>query len=728
MNSDHQDLMSLFVEDFAVQLGLYENALLELVRIPNDPTAYESLFRIFHSMKSIFLTIEKADVGEFFHRIESIFRFLMKYKDPDSLKFEAFLVELKDALEQYYQEIQKDSDASFVCDQFESDLFEIEKIVSQMNASHNLSEEIPPRQKLYNQLKMAELAYLEMIDTAIGTIGFLKLKEVFDTCKLLSDEIEERRLAELFEGINRLIVDYEQRGIILDHMAEGLVMETFDWAAKLIDLKQHLNAEEERNLLVHIDMLQPQRLRYLKQISDSQNVTSAGTSQKLGEILVQQGKVKETEIEDVINRQKGGQLALKLGEALLVENKVKVRDIATALQVQEKNRLETEPFTYIRIPEKKVDVLVDGMEELMMLQSQLKEKLRKRWLESDLGTKLQMDRIDRLLIVLQHQAVSFRLSSLETTFKKVEIIGRNTAKELGKSVNFELTGTEIEANRSIVERLQSPIMHLVRNAIYHGIENPVERTHCGKTSTGNLKVSGSIENSELAIHISDDGKGLDLSKIREKAIVYGLAVKDQKYHDWEVIDFIFEPGFSTNEAVDHVSGRGLGMNIVESEIKSLGGHIEIQNRPGHGVSFVLKVPLHMNQMEATLVSIEDEQIIISTEDISQMYEGEEVIWGQDERGSWIRVPDGEKINLVKIHEHLEISIDESRLILSKILILNHAGRKIALPINQLIEQRMVYVNPIEESLRIDSIFQGVCVVNDHEFALIVDTEKLFRLE
>lgn len=727
MYGEDQNLMDLFVEDFATQLNLYNNALLELMRVPNSHVAYESLFRIFHSMKSIFLTIEQNEVGSFFHRIESVFRFLMKYEEPVVLRWDDFLVRLKVELEHYYQVIQTDRDLSFECSSFEISLCEIEKQVSLLNASLGVSEEIPPRQKLYEQLKMAELAYLEMIDTTIGIKGFAKLTDVFSKCKSLSAELKEQRLIDLFEGINRLVEDYQQREITMDHMAEGLIMETFDWASKLVDLKHTLKSEEERNLMVHIDMLQPQRLRYLNQITENQNITSAGTSQKLGEILVQQGKVKETEIDDVIHRQKEGQLALKLGEALLVENKVKIRDIATALQVQERNRFEPEPFTYIRIPEKKVDVLVDGMEELMILQAQLKEKLRKRWIESDLGTKLQMDRIDRLLILLQHQAASFRLTSLETTFKKIEIIGRNTAKELHKNLNFELIGTEIEANRSIVERLQSPIMHLVRNAIYHGIEDQKERELCGKGPIGNLKVSGFIDHNELAIQISDDGRGLDLGKIRKKAISYGLANENQKYPDWEIIDFIFEPGFSTNEAVDQISGRGLGLNIVESEIKALGGHIEIKNRPGYGVSFVLRVPLHTNQMEGTLVKIEEEQLMISSQDIVEILSGQEVKWGHDDVKTWITRENGERLTLIPIHEYLEIPFDKNRLETSKIIVLAHLGRKIALPITDWIDQRIIYMNPIEASLREDTVFQGVSVVNDHEFALILDTEKLFML-
>lgn len=729
MLRDDVSLFEIFIEDLFEQLSYFDACLLGLSRNCEDYESMNSLFRVFHSLKGLFYTMEYPELGDYFHRLENHVLLQKNNHKPLEQSFINLVFSLKEALENYVSILQKDKSFNFDLLNFKIRLLEILDATGETNPDTAIvaDEAIPPRKLLYDALKKTELAYLQMIDSERKIIDPILLKNSFEQCLQLSETLDEKKLISLFRCACRFLDYYVQKKANLDHLAEGLIMETFDWAMKFIDLTKQLTHDDERNFMVHLDMMQAQRIIYLQQLSEEVYQDSNENTQKLGEILVRQGKIKEDAIEAVLNKQKNSGIGLKLGEALVSENMLRVKDIAGALQVQNQIRKQSDNYTFIRIPERKVDVLVDGMEELMIMQTQLKEKLRKRWLEGDLGTKLQLDRIDRMLILLQHQAVSFRLQNLDTTLKKAEIIGRSTAKELGKEVVFKLEGNEIEVSRSILERLQNPILHLIRNAIYHGIEYSEVRIEQGKSEYGLLKIMGQIDPKFLTITIGDDGKGLDLELILSKAIALGIADGKKQYATWEIIDFIFEPGFSTLDETDTISGRGLGMNIVETEIKALGGHIEIQNRPSEGVAFMLKVPLHTQNLQGMLVGIIDEKLIVPTANIYDILNGNTVEWICNDQVCDKIVVDSETIDLIPIHSVLELSSDVQKNQEGELIILEYDGIKKALPISKIFKEVGVFVNPIHYSKDNKGIFQGVAVINDQEFALIVDVAKIFSI-
>ncbi len=726
MLRDDESLFEVFIEDLYEQLSYLDNCFLEIERASARPENFDNLFRACHSLKGLFFTMEYQELGTFLHRLETVIQACGKIHNQLDPSFVEMMIDFREALEIYISSLKKDRSQLFDLKNYNTrmDLLE-EKLASCINESK--VETVPPRQILYNSLKKSELTYLQMIDSEAKAIDPQIMKDAFETCSKDAAPLQSEQLTMLFKTATDFLTYYEAQGKVLDHLAEGLIMETFDWAMQLIDLTKPLSKEDERHFLVHLDMMQAQRIEYLQQLQEDRFVPHADDIQRLGEILVKQGKIQENDILEIIDKQRDSQAPMKIGEVLVSENKVKVRDVANALQAQTQLKKQSDNYTFIRIPEQRVDVLLDGMEELMVMQSQLKEKLRRRWIKGDDSAKVQLDRIDRMLILLQHQAVSFRLQSLDNTFKKVEIIGRSAAKDLGKDVAFQLDGTDVEVSKSIVERLQNPILHLVRNSIYHGIEMPEERKSKGKRVQGLLKVSGRIDKDQLLLSITDDGKGFNLDQILDKAIEQHIADKNKTYAPWEIIDFIFEPGFSTIQAADNISGRGMGMNIVETEIKALGGHIEIQNKPDHGVSFVLNIPLHTENLQGYLVTIRDEKLIVPSEYVKEVLPSKTVEWViNNHKCKHIYLSEEEKF--VPIITVLEQQDDYETLMKDDILIISILGTLKALPVSSVIREMGVFVNPVEELKEHDSVFKGVAVINEHEFALILDVLKIISVQ
>ncbi len=725
---DDGALFAIFIEDLLEQLSYLDACLLNVERNGEDMEAINMLFRVFHSLKGLFYTMEYQELGDFFHRLEDE---VQKQKNKN-MPLKQNLIDLTIDLREYAGNcifsLQNNHELEIDLKEYvqKMEIIELDESGDILDPIE-LKKPIPPRQLLYESLKHTEIVYLQMIDSEKKIIDPQTLILPFESCLQIASKLADEHLKKLFQCAYNFLHYYVQLNAQLDHLAEGLIMETFDWAMKLMDVTKRLTPEDERKLMVHMDMMQAQRIIYLQQLSEDTFQSSETESRKLGEILVRQGKLKIGDIEAVIKRQKDSGTLLKLGEALVSENMVKVKDIANALEFQNQIRKETDTYTFIRIPEHKVDVLVEGMEELMIMQTQLKEKLKRRWLGDDLGAKLQLDRIDKMLILLQHQAISFRLQSLETTLKKVELIGRSAAKDLGKEIEFKLEGLEVEVNRSIIEHLQNPIMHLIRNAIYHGIEMPNVREKFGKPRRGLLQVQGEIDRNYLNITISDDGKGLDLTGILNKAVSLGVAESSRNYAEWEIIDFIFESSFTTLDQVDNISGRGLGMNIVETEIKALGGHIEIQNRPNFGVAFVLKIPLHMENFLGTLVSIGDEKIIVPSDYIVEIYQGNAVEWNIIGEACKKVTVGGEAIELIPIGSLLEQSIELDELMRSMIVVIEYRGIKKGLPVSMTYKEMGVVVSSLDEISNNLGIFQGVAVINEREFALILDVKKLLDM-
>lgn len=722
---DDVDLFAIFIEDLLEQLSYLDACLLNVERNTEDMEAINMLFRVFHSLKGLFYTMEYQELGDFFHRLEDE----VQKRKNNNMPLKQNLIDLTIDLREYVgncvfslqNNLNLEIDLKKYIEKMEFiELDEPEKIVESIEAEKS----IPPRQLLYESLKRTEIVYLQMIDSERKIIDPKTLILPFESCLQIAVKLADEHLKRLFQCAYNFLNYYVQMDTQLDHLAEGLIMETFDWAMKLMDVTKKLTPEDERKLMVHIDMMQAQRIIYLQQLSEDTFQSAETESRKLGEILVRQGKLNVGDIEAVIKRQKDSGTVLKLGEALVSENMVKVKDVANALEFQNQIRKETDLYTFIRIPEHKVDILVEGMEELMIMQTQLKEKLKKRWLGDDLGAKLQLDRIDKMLILLQHQAISFRLQSLETTLKKVELIGRSAAKDLGKEIEFQFEGLQVEVNRSIIEHLQNPIMHLIRNAIYHGIELPDIRETLGKSRQGLLQVQGEIDKNYLNITISDDGRGLDLMSILNKAISLGIAESNRNYAEWEIIDFIFESSFTTLDQVDNISGRGLGMNIVEMEIKALGGHIEIQNRTNMGVAFVLKIPLHMENFQGTLVSIGDEKIIIPSDYIVEIYQGNAVEWMVMGEACKKVTVGNEALELIPIGMLLEQTIELDELMRSMVVVIEYKGIKKGLPVSKTYREMGVVVSSLDEINNNVGIFNGVAVINEREFALILDVKKL----
>ncbi len=279
----------------------------------------------------------------------------------------------------------------------------------------------------------------------------------------------------------------------------------------------------------------------------------------------------------------------------------------------------------IRVDTAKLDYLVDMAGEMVIAESLVRHDPE---LSTVSNPRLQrnMQQLTRITAELQKTAMAMRLVPIGPLFRRMERLARDLSRQFGKVVILETQGDEIEFDRTIVEELSDPLMHMVRNSIDHGIERAEDRQRLGKPSSARILLKASHQAGLVVIEIADDGRGLDRERIAAKAIEKGLIQSAEGLEDSQVYNLIFEPGFSTAAEVTNVSGRGVGMDVVRKHIEKLRGRIEIRSTPGEGASFFLKLPLTLAIIEGLVVGVGRERYILPLFNVREMIRpGEDTI-------------------------------------------------------------------------------------------------------
>ncbi len=512
---------------------------------------------------------------------------------------------------------------------------------------------------------------------------------------------------------SRLIIDtFLQSTNYLQQLAENLDLVNNDYFVKIVS-----------NYLEQLkQMLKPEFSEKNQSYSNS----------RIGEILVNQGKLSEAEAVDILQKQKETDGSMKFGQIAIKEGILSPKDVIDALRLQEDLKPTTKPVgvnhsdsTYIRIPITKADSMVDMLSELTISFSLLEQEVQTGVNCSKEKTSGSLMRISRILKDLQNISLSLRMVALKPTFQKLSRIVRDTAKELTKNVEIVLAGEETEIDRNVADKIFEPLMHLVRNAISHGIEREEERIGKGKSSHGTININAYSKRGNVYIEVQDDGQGLIIEKIHAKAQEKGLIDPHKSYTDDEIAKFILLPGFSTQEVVNNISGRGVGMNVVETEIAKIGGKVEIENTPGQGCKFILKIPIKLAIMNGTIVKINGEKYIIPTVNIKQIVKSEENLWFSIKGKKRIIKLRNDIIEVIPTADMFGIFQQTDN---SLLLILELEQKLKAVNVDAIIGRQDIVVKPLGGDFRHLDFIQGATILGDGKVSLILDIEALFKIE
>jgi two-component system chemotaxis sensor kinase CheA len=380
----------------------------------------------------------------------------------------------------------------------------------------------------------------------------------------------------------------------------------------------------------------------------------------------------------------------------------------------------------IRVDVGQLDRLMNLVGELVLARNQIMQHAaQSRGLEPSLVQASQ--RLNIITTELQESVMKTRMQPIETIWNKFPRVVRDVSRELGKQVNLVMEGKATELDRTIIEAIRDPLTHIIRNAIDHGIEMPAARTAAGKVEAGTLILRAFHEGGQVIIEIMDDGGGINTSRVKAKAVEKGLITPEAaaKLGDREAFDLIFLPGFSTAEHITNISGRGVGMDVVKTNVEKIGGSVDIQSELGNGTTFRIKIPLTLAIIPALVVSSCGERFAIPQVSLLELVrlEGPEVRKGIEMLyGSPVHRLRGKILPLASLNRELGLIEDEriaEREIVT-IVVLQADGRQFGLIVDEVNDTEEIVVKPLGKQLRGLSCYAGATIMGDGRVALILD--------
>lgn len=376
----------------------------------------------------------------------------------------------------------------------------------------------------------------------------------------------------------------------------------------------------------------------------------------------------------------------------------------------------------IRIGIEKMDALLEAVGELAICQSQVLEGVQASETSSHLLSET--SRLGKISRLLQDLVLSLRMVPVQPLFLRMSRLVRDLSQKMGKPLQLELKGGETELDKGVVEELAEPLVHLLRNAVDHGLEPAEQRLKSGKSAEGRITLTASHESGDFMIRVEDDGAGLNLERLAEKGKKMGLISKDASALPDQLTELIFTPGFSTAAQISEVSGRGVGLDAVRRKAQSLKGSVTVDSRPGQGTIFTLRIPLTIALMDGILVRVGRDRYVIPSYYVRQFMEYDKVQTHQIGAGPvWIRFRD-ENIPLVDLAEWMGIQPDfQGRPVL---IHLEVGGRQAGLLVDEVLGKRQVVVKTLGETLKNARGVAGGAILGDGRVGLILDVDAFLR--
>lgn len=379
----------------------------------------------------------------------------------------------------------------------------------------------------------------------------------------------------------------------------------------------------------------------------------------------------------------------------------------------------------VKVDTAKLDHLVDMVGEMVIAQSMIQHDPE---LASVNRPRLlgNLSQLARITDEVQKTAMAMRMMPVEHLFQRMRRVVRDLARKTGKEVEMEITGGDTELDRNLVEELADPLLHMLRNAVDHGIGSAEERAAAGKPPAGMIRLSASHRSGHIMIEVSDDGKGLDRRKIREKAIRNGLIAETDELPDAKLYDLIFEPGFSTAATVTDVSGRGVGMDVVRRQVQKLRGRVEIHSVPGQGATFYLKLPLTLAIVDGLIVGVGKERYILPLFAVREMLRPEKgAVYTVQDKGEMAMVR-GQLFPVVRLDRKFGVAARSADADPALLIVAEASNRAFCLMVDELIGKQEVVIKSLGRMLQNVPGIAGGAILGDGRVGLILDLDRIYE--
>ena len=563
----------------------------------------------------------------------------------------------------------------------------------------------------------AEEALLTLESDPEDTESVGSIFRAFHTVKGVSAFLELAFISEIAHHAESLLSRVRDKEIRYAGGYADLALRSLDMIKQMIDLVQDalggapLSKPEGYDDLLDV-LADPEGAG----ISDEIETTTENIVPRIGDLLVAEGKAEREKVEEAV----AGQDDVPIGVKMVKSGAATVTNVAQAIRTQEQIKGKKGVESSIRVSTSRLDRLIDMVGELVISHSIVaQDKVVTGANDHELLRKIAQT--GKIVREMQDLAMSMRMVPLKATFSKMARLVRDVSRKVGKNVNLVTEGEDTEIDRNMVDVINDPLMHMVRNSVDHGIEMPEVRKEMGKPRSGTVKLSAYHAAGKVIVEIDDDGKGLSRDVILAKAKERGLVTDEASLSDREIFKMIFEPGFSTAQTVTDVSGRGVGMDVVRKNIESLRGQVEIDSEAGKGSIFKMGLPLTLAIIDGMIVRVSSETYIIPTVSIVTSLKPEpEQITTVLNQGEMLSLH-GELLALFRLAELFSIAKSDRDSDNSLVVVIEDDNKKRAgLIIDELIGRQQIVIKSLGETMKDIPGISGAAIMPNGQVGLILD--------
>ncbi|QUH20815.1 chemotaxis protein CheA [Alkaliphilus sp. B6464] len=684
---DINQYLEIFIEESKEHLQSMNSSLLYLENHPEDTNTLNEIFRVAHTLKGMSATMGFNNIAHLTHEMENVLDYIRRGNMKVNTEITDLLFECFDRLEGYINNVEANSEEGNDSALELIDKLQISKLAD-INANGKDQDEKKINPNTNKTIKSA-IEFNEYLSNVVSTA--IKDGLNVNLIKITLDSNCMLKSARAYIIISTLekFSDIVQSNPSIEEIED----EKFDLSFELVLITKH-NEEFIR-----------------KELSSISEVESIEISPMLSESIDISPK------NDVVNN----------------TDKIQVVEENKQQENEEAKNKKSKTSKTVRVDIDRLDNLMNLVSELIIIKTRLEDAGDERGRQN---TSEAIEYLERITTNLHDAVMKVRMVPIERVFNRFPRMVRDLSKDLGKDITLILSGEETEVDRTVIDEIGDPLIHLIRNSIDHGIEEIDKRLELGKQRTGTVKLSAYPDGNSVVIEVEDDGSGINIEKVKNKAIERGIITTQdtQLMDNKELIQLLFSPGFSTADKISDISGRGVGLDVVKTKIESLGGIVEADTTLGKGTKFIIRLPLTLAIIQALLVVVGSEKYAIPLNSIKEIttiekssirrVQKNEVVLYRDSTLPILRL--SELLNVPNTNNDIDIDSNSDNFDEDVIVVIVKKGDKDAgLIVDKLIGQQEIVIKSLGKYLSTIRSIAGATILGNGSVALIVDTNSFF---
>ncbi|WP_033166691.1 chemotaxis protein CheA [Clostridium sp. KNHs205] len=691
---DVSQYLEIFIDETKEHLQSLNQQLLILETEPENSETINEIFRAAHSLKGMAGTMGFKRMQRLTHDMENVFSEIRNGKMGVTAELVDVLFKGLDALEGYLSNIQASADEGTE---------DYEDIIQQLNSILNagLGKAADGVKEQVQATQAVSAAAVDTVSASTGKYKELPLAEYEKNAIAKADKVGVRAY-----GITVFVQEY----CILKAARAFLVFKALESLGDVIKSKPEVQDIEDEKFDLDFSVV----------------LLTKEDIEKVRKTILSVSEIKEVFIEPIYvtssEAAEENEAAQPEEKELRNNNQNKTAAQSTVKQQSSKPVVNRS----VRVDIEKLDVLMNLVSELIIAKNGLVSmNTGEKSSKTDSGFNEQIEYLERVTTNLHESVMKVRMVPIESVLNRFPRMIRDLSKSLNKKMELYMTGEETELDRTVIDEIGDPLMHLLRNAADHGLESNEERAAKGKPAAGSIYLDAYQDGNNVVIEVRDDGAGINVEKVKRKAVEKGTITNEQAevMSDKEIIDLLFKPSFSTAEVITDVSGRGVGLDVVKTKIEALGGDIEAKTKLGAGSNFIIRLPLTLAIIQALMVELGSEKYAIPLGSIQTIEDvaASDIKYVHSKEVINLR---GNVIPLLRLNQILDVPGDKENQENMIVVIISKGDRLAGLVVDNLIGQQEIVIKSIGKFINNNKIIGGATILGDGEVALILDVNTL----